>query len=251
MARWAHALLASLLLAAGCSATLKERNNELEEQLEDLEARSHLQVERILELEHEIDACMDAVDRKAATEVLAAAGVNPTRPLFATLHTSKGAIRIQLFPDLAPRTVANFVSLAEGTQAWTDPLSGEVREDTPLYDGVLFHRVLPEYVIQTGDPMGTGTGGSGHRIPDEFSEDLRHDRPGVVSMANSGPDTGESQFFVTLAAAPQLDGKHSAFGRVVQGMDVVEAISRVPTGAVRTERPNDDVVLQRVEIVRE
>ncbi len=242
-------LLAPLLLAA-CSATLKEENVGLEAEIEQHRVTERQLQDQVLELEHELDECQAAVDRKQVREVLAAAGVELEQSLFAEFVTSLGSFRVQLFPDLAPRTVANFVGLAEGTQPWIDPVTEETREGQRFYDGLIFHRVLPDYVIQTGDPTGRGTEGSGTPIPDEFSAELLHDRPGVLSMANSGPNTGESQVFVTLVAAPQLDGKHSAFGRVVSGLDVVEAISSVPTGAARPDRPDEDVVLERVEIIR-
>ena len=250
MVRPLLALMLTPLLLAGCSATLKERNTELEGELELMEDRERKLQDRVHELEHDLDACDATVDRKAVREILEEVGVDTDVPLFAVLYTSEGAIRVQLFPDAAPRTVANFVGLAEGTQPWTHPRTGEVQEGTPLYRELLFHRVLPDYAIQTGDPMGLGTGGSGTTVPDEFSEDLLHDRPGVLSMANSGPNTSESQFFISLAPAPQLNGKHSAFGRVVEGMDVVQAIAAGPTGAVRPDRPNEEVTLHRVEIVR-
>jgi len=251
MIRLLVAMQLAPLLLAGCSATLKERNNELEAEQELVQDRERRLQEQIHELEHELDACEAAVDRKAVREVLAQVGVDPEAPLFAVLQTSMGPIRVQLFPDAAPRNVANFVGLAEGSIPWTDPHSGERHEGVPLYRELLFHRVLPGYAIQTGDPTGIGTGGSGESVPDEFSPAMPHDRPGVLSMANSGPDTAESQFFITLDAAPHLDAKHSAFGRVVEGMDVVKAIAAVPTGSLRPDRPDVDITLHRIEIVRD
>ena len=130
---------------------------------------------------------------------------------YATLHTNKGDIRIQLFPDHAPKTVRNFVGLADGSQEWSDPRSGE-KKNTPLYDGVVFHRVIPGFMIQGGDPLGTGTGGPGYRFGDEFHGDLAFDRPYLLAMANAGPGTNGSQFFVTVAATPWLNMKHTIFG---------------------------------------
>ena len=167
--------------------------------------------------------------------------------LTATLHTSKGAIDIDLFDDRAPKTVENFVGLATGETAWTDPETGE-RVSRPLYDDVPFHRVIEGFMIQTGDPTGTGRGGPGYTFDDEFHPELRHDGPGVVSMANSGPNTNGSQFFITLAAQPHLDDKHAVFGRVTDGMDVVEAIGGVETD--RQDAPTTPVVLESVDVHR-
>jgi len=168
---------------------------------------------------------------------------NPT----AALHTSEGPIEIELFDERAPTTVENFVGLATGETAWEDPETGE-RVERPLYDDVLFHRVIDGFMIQTGDPTGTGRGGPGYTFDDEFHPELRHDGPGVVSMANSGPDTNGSQFFITLAAQPHLDDNHAVFGRVTDGMDVVEAIGSVETDA--QDRPTTPVYLESVEIHR-
>ncbi|MGQ3412533.1 peptidylprolyl isomerase [Natrinema sp. LN54] len=164
----------------------------------------------------------------------------------ATLHTSEGDIEVELYGDRVPRTVENFVGLATGERAWTDPETGEKAEGEPLYDDVAFHRVIEDFMIQTGDPTGTGRGGPGYRFDDEFHEDLRHDDAGVLSMANSGPDTNGSQFFITLAPQPHLDGRHAVFGRVVDGMDVVREIGSVETDG--NDRPTDAVVLESVSV---
>jgi peptidyl-prolyl cis-trans isomerase A (cyclophilin A) len=166
--------------------------------------------------------------------------------LTATVQTSEGDIEIELYDERAPRTVENFVGLATGEKVWEDPDTGEEVDGEPLYDGVLFHRVIDGFMIQTGDPTGTGRGGPGYTFDDEFHDELSHDGPGVVSMANSGPDTNGSQFFITLDATPHLDGKHSVFGRVVDGMDVVRAIGSVETDA--GDRPVEDVVLESVTV---
>jgi peptidyl-prolyl cis-trans isomerase A (cyclophilin A) len=168
--------------------------------------------------------------------------------LYATLNTNHGPIEVQLFPNHAPKTVKNFVGLAEGTQEWTHPKTGQ-KAAAKLYDGTVFHRVISGFMIQGGDPKGTGTGGPGYTIPDEFDPELRHDGPGILSMANAGPDTGGSQFFITLAATPWLDNRHSVFGRVVEGMDVVQAIGAVKTG--RGDRPVEEVRMERVRIERD
>ena len=163
----------------------------------------------------------------------------------ATLHTSHGDVDVELDDERAPRTVANFVGLATGERAWDDPETGDRRTD-PLYDDVAFHRVIGEFMIQGGDPTETGRGGPGYEFDDEFHDDLRHDAPGVLSMANSGPNTNGSQFFVTLAAQPHLDDRHAVFGRVTDGMDVVEEIGALPTDG--DDRPLDDAVLESVTV---
>ena len=177
--------------------------------------------------------------------------------LTATIHTTEGDIEIELYPERAPTTVENFVGLAEGaddyegteiapgTGAWEDPESGEKRVD-PLYDGVEFHRVIDEFMIQTGDPTGTGRGGPGYTFDDEFHPDLRHDSAGTLSMANRGANTNGSQFFITLDAQSHLDAKHAVFGEVVDGMDVVETIGDVDTDP--SDRPIETVLLESVEI---
>jgi peptidyl-prolyl cis-trans isomerase A (cyclophilin A) len=136
--------------------------------------------------------------------------------------------------------------LSTGEKAWTDPETGEEVEGEPLYDDVLFHRVIAGFMVQTGDPTGTGRGGPGYQFDDEFHEDLSHDSEGVLSMANSGPDTNGSQFFITLAAQPHLDGRHAVFGQVTDGMDVVREIGSVETDA--NDRPTEDVLLESVTV---
>jgi len=171
---------------------------------------------------------------------------NPDNPT-AKLQTNHGDITVELFEERAPRTVENFIGLATGQQEWTDPQSGETRTD-PLYNDVQFHRIIEGFMIQGGDPTGTGRGGPGYQFDDEFHPDLGHDGPGVLSMANSGPNTNGSQFFITLGAQPHLDNRHSVFGKVIDGMDVVEEIGSVPTG--RNDKPREDVVLESVAVYR-
>jgi peptidyl-prolyl cis-trans isomerase A (cyclophilin A) len=157
-----------------------------------------------------------------------------------------GSFTARLMPEHAPNTVANFVDLATGAREWTDPRDGS-RSTERLYDGTLFHRVIPDFMIQGGDPTGTGRGGPGYRFDDEVPPDgPRFDRPGLLAMANAGPGTNGCQFFVTTAPTEWLTGKHTIFGEVTEGYDVVEAISRVATGA--QDKPGTDVVLERVEI---
>jgi len=164
----------------------------------------------------------------------------------ATLHTNKGDIEVELYDERAPRTVDNFVGLATGGKTWTDPETGEEIEGEPLYDDVAFHRVIEDFMIQGGDPTETGRGGPGYEFDDEFDDELRHDDEGILSMANSGPDTNGSQFFITLDAQPHLDGRHSVFGKVTDGMDVVHEIGSVDTDA--NDRPREDIVLESVSV---
>jgi len=175
--------------------------------------------------------------------------------LYARLETSQGPIVVELEETRAPKTVANFVGLATGTMTWTDPATQQ-RLNTPMYDGVRFHRVIPDFVIQVGDPLSRypehrerwGTGGPGYRFGDEINPQLKHVSAGILSMANGGPNTNGSQFFITEKATPHLDGRHSVFGRVVSGQDVVKKIASVR----RNERdcPLEEQVLLKVELFR-
>lgn len=160
--------------------------------------------------------------------------------------TSQGTFTVRLMPDHAPTTVANFIDLATGKREWQDPRDGQ-RKSEPLYDGTIFHRVIPDFMIQGGDPQGTGMGGPGYRFEDECPPGgPKFDKPGLLAMANSGPNTNGSQFFVTVAPTPWLTGKHTIFGEVTDGMEIVDAISTVPSGA--QDKPETDVVLEKVEI---
>jgi peptidyl-prolyl cis-trans isomerase A (cyclophilin A) len=167
--------------------------------------------------------------------------------VYATLKTSMGDIVIQLYEEKAPKTVANFVELATGAKEWTDPKSRE-KVKRALYNGTIFHRVIPGFMIQGGDPLGNGTGGPGYRFEDEFHQDLKHSKPGILSMANAGPNTNGSQFFITDKATPWLDGKHSVFGEVIKGQNIVDAIANVPRDF--RDRPVKDVVIQELVISR-
>jgi peptidyl-prolyl cis-trans isomerase A (cyclophilin A) len=171
-----------------------------------------------------------------------------TETLTATLRTTEGSVTVRLFPDHAPKTVRNFAELAEGGREWTDPRTKSVTKDK-LYDGTIFHRVIAGFMIQGGDPLGTGTGGPGYRFADEIHPDLTFDRPYLLAMANAGPGTNGSQFFITVAPTPWLTGKHTIFGEVTQGADVVDKISRVQTKP--GDRPVNDVVVQSVTIQRD
>lgn len=184
-----------------------------------------------------------------ATPAASAAKYGPG--IYAHITTTKGNFIVRFFDKDAPITVQNFVGLAEGKKAWTDPRTGrQVRR--PYYRNVLFHRIIPNFMIQGGDPTGTGTGGPGYKFNNEISPKLRHDRPGIVSMANAGPNTNGGQFFVTVAPYPSLDGNYSIFGEVVEGLENVIAISKVPrvmSGPTK-DRPLTDVVFSvRIERV--
>jgi peptidyl-prolyl cis-trans isomerase A (cyclophilin A) len=164
---------------------------------------------------------------------------------FATLETTKGPIRVRLFPDTAPKTVENFIGLATGTKPWRNPATG-AQEQGPLYEGTVFHRVIPNFMIQGGDPLGNGRGGPGYQFEDEVSGPHRFDQPGYLAMANAGPNTNGSQFFITQVPTPWLDGKHTIFGEVVEGMDVVDAIAAVDRDP--GDRPVEELRLERVVI---
>jgi peptidyl-prolyl cis-trans isomerase A (cyclophilin A) len=170
-----------------------------------------------------------------------------TETLTATLRTTEGTVTIRLFPDQAPKTVRNFVELAQGGREWTDPRTGSVSKEK-LYDGTIFHRVIAGFMIQGGDPLGTGTGGPGYEFADEIHPDLTFDRPYLLAMANAGPGTNGSQVFITVGPTPWLTGKHTIFGEVTEGADVVDKISRVQTRP--GDRPINDVVLQSVTFQR-
>ena len=168
----------------------------------------------------------------------------------AVIHTSLGDITITLFPDQAPKTVRNFTGLAEGTIEWTDP-KARTKTTRPLYDGTVFHRIIPGFMIQGGDPLGTGTGGPGYRFADEPHPELVFDRPYLLAMANAGPNTNGSQFFITVAPTAWLNFKHTIFGEVADqaSRDVVDAIAGVPTGA--QDRPIEPVTITSIDIQRD
>jgi peptidyl-prolyl cis-trans isomerase A (cyclophilin A) len=166
---------------------------------------------------------------------------------YAIFETSQGNIVVRLLEKEAPKTVLNFVGLAEGTREFSNPKSGK-KEKRAFYDGLIFHRVIPNFMIQGGCPLGTGTGDPGYKFGDEFHPSLKHDKAGKLSMANSGPNTNGSQFFITVAAAPWLDNKHTIFGEVVEGQDVADKISKLPRDS--SDRPRQGVALQKVHIER-
>jgi peptidyl-prolyl cis-trans isomerase A (cyclophilin A) len=157
--------------------------------------------------------------------------------IYALFDTTEGSFKVRLFADKTPRTVENFVTLADGTKT-----------GKPFYDGTVFHRVIPNFMVQGGDPEGTGRGGPGYRFEDEFHPELQHSKPGLLSMANAGPNTNGSQFFITVAATPWLDNKHSIFGEVSEGYDVVKKISELPRN--QSDRPLTEIKVNSVKIER-
>lgn len=169
------------------------------------------------------------------------------KKMFAVFDTNMGKFKVVLFPEKAPKTVENFVGLAEGKKEWTD-LQGK-KTHKKLYDGTVFHRVIKDFMIQGGDPKGNGTGGPGYMFGDEIDPSLTHSKPGILSMANAGPGTNGSQFFVTVVPTPWLNGRHTIFGEVVEGMDVVNAISKVET--MPGDRPKKEVKINHITIERQ
>ena len=166
---------------------------------------------------------------------------------YANFVTSEGSFTVKLYDKEAPKTVENFVGLAEGTKEWTDPRSNK-KVKTPYYNGIVFHRVIDGFMILGGDPLGQGIGGPGYNFADEFHPSARHSKPGILSMANRGPNTNGGQFFITLAPTPHLDDRHSVFGEVTDGMDVIRKIGSTKTDS--RDRPLKDVVIESITIER-
>ena len=167
--------------------------------------------------------------------------------VYAQFITSEGNFTARLFDQEAPKTVENFAALAEGTKEWTDPRTSQ-KVKKPYYDDVIFHRVIKGFMIQGGDPLGQGIGGPGYTFADEFHPKARHNKAGILSMANRGPNTNGGQFFITLGPTPHLDDRHSVFGEVVEGMDVVEKIDTTATN--ERDRPLTDIAIQTIKIER-
>lgn len=242
-----------LLLAAGCDGA----------ELERVRAERDALQGRVAELEREVTSLKKtseraekappkraaAPDPAVVAEAREALGLAEGQKLKATLVTTQGDINCELLPDMAPKTVQNFVGLAEGTKPWTDPKTGE-KKDTPLYDGTVFHRVIRGFMIQGGDPLGNGRGGPGYRFEDEVWPSLRFDKPGLLAMANSGPNTNGSQFFITDSSSTprHLDMRHTIFGRCE--LAVVDKIASVPVGGAQGSRPLEDVVITSIKINR-
>jgi len=192
---------------------------------------------------------LTAVSAIFASQVFSLSGaIAAGQGVYAKFVTTEGTFTARLFDKQAPRTVANFVGLAEGTKEWKNPKTGATEKGKPFYNGLIFHRVIDGFMLQGGCPLGMGYGDPGYKFADEFSPQLRHSKAGMLSMANSGPNTNGSQFFVTLAPTPHLDNKHSIFGEVVEGMDVVKKIGSTRTGP--NDRPVKPIVMKQVIIER-
>ena len=239
-------LLVCSLVACG-SPELEQQNAQLTADLEKSKKKEAALTKETDKLKIKLRKIQSQLKDLRQAETLRALGITKGDKIGARFHTSQGIVSCDLLPDVAPKTVLNFVALAEGTREWKDPNTGETK-NTPLYSGTIFHRVIPKFMIQGGDPMGSGRGGPGYRFEDETSPDVVFDKPGLLAMANSGPNTNGSQFFITDRATPShLNGKHTIFGRC-ENLDVVEAIASVDRGA--RDKPKADVVLKRVEITR-
>lgn len=193
-----------------------------------------------------IVALIGGLPQQSVAQTKAAEAKRPSG-LYATMVTTKGTMVCRLFEKETPKTVKNFVGLVTGQKMWTDPRTGQ-RVQRKLYNGLTFHRVIPTFMIQGGDPLGTGTGGPGYRFEDEFSASLRFDRPGRLAMANAGPNTNGSQFFITVAPTPWLNDHHTIFGQVIEGMEVATAISTMARDA--HDKPVEPVILKHVTIQR-
>jgi len=233
-----------ILALIGCgNPELESENSELKAEVVKLE-KSEADLKKKLEV---YQTKLAETERMLTALTYSALGIAPGDALAVRFHTSLGKINCSLMPDVAPKTVLNFVQLAEGTKDWTDPKTNKPTS-SPLYNGTIFHRVIPKFMIQGGDPMGTGRGGPGYRFEDETSPDVVFDAPGLLAMANAGPNTNGSQFFITDRSTPShLNGKHTIFGKC-EDLDVVETIATVERA--RRDKPKEDVVLKRVEIVR-
>jgi cyclophilin family peptidyl-prolyl cis-trans isomerase len=183
--------------------------------------------------------------KPAAKEATPASAAEPE----AIFDTTAGKLKCTLFPKQAPKTVANFIGLADGTKPWTDPASGKKKTGVPLYDHTIFHRVIPNFMIQGGDPIGNGTGDPGYKFEDEFSPDLQFDRPGRLAMANSGPGTNGSQFFITEVPTPHLNNHHTIFGQCDDSsVELVKRMARVPADP-RNNKPDQDIKINHIAIL--
>ena len=236
-----------LALTACGNPELEAENQTLKDQVSKLEAENKKLDREGEKLSSKLRKVEDALQELKNAAVYSDLGIKKGEKLGVNFHTTMGKISCLLKPDVAPNTVLNFVQLAEGSKEWTHPATQE-KTTGKLYDGTIFHRVIPKFMIQGGDPLGKGVGGPGYRFEDETSPEVTFDAPGLLAMANSGPNTNGSQFFITDRSKPShLNGKHTIFG-VCDDLDVVEAIATTPTG--RRNKPETDVVIQRVEITR-
>lgn len=249
--------LVSLTVTAGCvseeelQAALAQRD-EARAQVSKLEEELDVAKGRLKELEKKLSQPGKTEATEPPRAVITAAysqlQISKGDKIIAVIKTSEGDVECNLFPHIAPNTVLNFVGLAEGTKEWTDPRTGQ-KTTQPLYDGTTFHRVIKGFMIQGGDPLGTGRGGPGYTFADEIWPHVRFDRPGLLAMANSGPDSNGSQFFITDARPAHLNGRHTIFG--ICELETVRKIMDVETTGPENSTPVDDVVISTVEIVRQ
>ncbi len=233
------------LTACGPGADLEESLNQTKSELKTTSDELDRTRRENDALKARVESLMEEVEAQRLAATLGQLGIEPGQALSATIKTSMGDFHCELFPQDAPKTVLNFVQLAEGSRTWTHPRTGQ-QVDGPLYDGTIFHRVIPGFMVQAGDPLGTGTGGPGYKFEDEFS-DRAFDKPGVLAMANAGANTNGSQFFITEVPTPHLTGKHSIFGQCeeVGLVKEITGVDRLPG-----DKPATDIVLKRVVINR-
>jgi peptidyl-prolyl cis-trans isomerase A (cyclophilin A) len=242
-----RSIILSLSFVACGSPELEQKNADLAAKLETSQEKEASLKKEVDRLKTKLQKMERSLSDMKKSETLRELGMKKEGQLGAIFHTSMGAISCDLLPEIAPETVLNFVHLAEGTKEWLNPKTKE-KTSSPLYNGTIFHRVIPKFMIQGGDPLGSGRGGPGYRFEDETTPEVTFDKPGLLAMANSGPNTNGSQFFITDRSTPaHLSGKHTIFGRC-ENLDVVEAIASVDRGA--RDKPKVDVVLKRVEITR-
>ena len=240
-------MFASLLFLslAGCKdQALIDENDKLKVRVGDLEREKDRLEKDNTTLQTRVDSLEASVREVQNAQSVGDIGGTAGKAMTATFVTSLGDIECTLRPEQAPETVANFVQLARGEKEWEHPQTHE-KSKKPLYNGTIFHRVIPDFMIQGGDPIGTGTGGPGYEFPDEVGDFSVFDHPGILAMANSGPDTNGSQFFITEGTPTHLNGKHTIFGDC-KNLDVVKKIARVKTG--KRDKPERDVVLKKVVI---
>ena len=241
-----HAMWMVALTACG-NPEMEAENNDLKEKISKLEDANKKLDKDAEQLAAKLRKAEKALQALKDAAVYSGLGIEAGASIGVRFHTTLGEIGCSLLPDIAPQTVLNFVQLAEGEKEWTHPKTKE-KSTGKLYDGTIFHRVIPKFMIQGGDPLGSGRGGPGYRFEDETTPEVVFDEPGLLAMANSGPNTNGSQFFITDRSKPtHLNGRHTIFGRC-DNLDVVEAIATTPKG--KRDRPETDVVLERVEITR-
>ncbi|MDR1940867.1 MAG: peptidylprolyl isomerase [Endomicrobium sp.] len=238
------------VIFCGCISEPKQSFSKTEPQQAAIE-QSETAITQTKETQKQTQTSLDVksapVQPKAAGKAAASTAVKSKekKEMIAVIETTLGTIKIKLLPQNAPITVANFTELAQGTKEWTDPKTGK-KVKKKFYDGLIFHRVIPEFMIQGGCPIGKGTGGPGYTFQDEIDPSLKFDKPGILAMANAGKNTNGSQFFITEVATPWLNGNHTIFGYVCEGMDIIKKIAHVETDF--SDKPADDIVIKQIII---